>query len=35
MPEALGADGAAIRYAINGLLSLTPTGPRSSARPRR
>jgi glycine cleavage system aminomethyltransferase T len=26
MPEALGADGAAIRYAINGLLSLTPDG---------
>ena len=26
MPEALGADGAEIRYAINGLLSLTPDG---------
>ena len=36
MPDALGADGAEIRYAINGLLSLTPDGlPRSSARPRR
>ena len=26
MPDALGADGAEIRYAINGLLSLTPDG---------
>jgi glycine cleavage system aminomethyltransferase T/glycine/D-amino acid oxidase-like deaminating enzyme len=26
MPEALGAEGAEIRYAINGLLSLTPDG---------
>ena len=26
MPEALGAEGATIRYAINGLLSLTPDG---------
>ncbi|QZY29912.1 GcvT family protein [Nocardioides coralli] len=26
MPQALGADGAEIRYAINGLLSLTPDG---------
>jgi len=26
MPEALGAEGAQIRYAINGLLSLTPDG---------
>ena len=26
MPDALGAEGAEIRYAINGLLSLTPDG---------
>ena len=35
MPDALGADGAEIRYAINGLLSLTPDGaadPRRDAR---
>ena len=32
MPDALGCDGAEIRYAINGLLSLTRTAGRGSAR---
>ena len=35
MPDLLGAEGAEIRYAINGLLSLTPDGapdPRGDAR---
>ena len=32
MPDALGADGAEIRYAINGLLSRPRTAPRSSVR---
>jgi len=35
MPDALGAEGAEIRYAINGLLSLTPDGAPILARPPR
>jgi glycine/D-amino acid oxidase-like deaminating enzyme len=35
MPELLGDEKAGIRYAINGLISMTPTGTRCSARPPR